>query len=348
MASISSLYADIDQKNYKPVYLICGGAELLISEVVDYLIAEFQKDSLSSINVRQLDAEEVEPDDVIEEACTPPFFSDRRLLIVKNVDKWSQAAQKKLLPVLKNPPSFTVLVLIGESPAKLQTISTLLRKKNGLISGEAPRDRDLIGWIRKRAQAKGKNISGPAAAHLLELVGKDLRELSNALDKLIAYTDKTRNIEVKDVLDALDDIRTRSIFELTDAFGNRMLVTAIKSVRRLLETGESPLRIISMLDRQLRNIWQARVATQQGKSISDLAEIFSTPQWIAKKFATQSKNYTINEIKRAFELLYEADKLIKTTMVPSEDILELLIIKICSKQDMATTANNAGFLAAEE
>ncbi len=340
MATLSSFYNDIKRGEYKPLYLLCGSAELLISEAVDYLITEFNKKSPSAINIRQVDAEEVDSSDVVEEACTPPFFSDRRLLIVKNTDKWPPSAQRKLLPLLKNPPDFTILVLVGESSGKLRTIYSAAQKKGSVVSINVPKDRDLIEWIRNRTRVKGKNIIGPAAAHLLELVGKDLRELSNAIDKLISYVDEARTIEVKHVTEALDDIRTRSIFELTDAVGNRQIALALRALKRLMEAGESPLMVTNMLNRHFRNIWQAKVILQKVKSIQELADVTGTAPWLAKKFAAQSKHYTLPEIKHAFKMIYETDRTLKTTMVPEEDCLELLLIKICIRKNQATSPKN--------
>ncbi len=337
MATLSSFYSEIKKGKYRHVYLIAGKAELLISEATEFLTDQFQKKVESSLNIRQLDAEETRAEEIVEEACTPPFFSEKRLLIVKNADKWSAAEQKTLVPLLKHPPEFTVLVLIGESTGKLQVISNILKKSGAVVVADLPKERDLIEWIRHRARMKGKSISGPAAAHLLEFVGKELRELTNAIDKLVNYVDKRKNIEVEDVSGALDDVRTRSIFELTDSVGNRRLAVALKSLRRLLETGNSPLMVISMLSRQFKLMWQAKEALRQGKTVSELANDLGTGQWIAKKMAKQAGNFSTGEIRRNLDILYQADKTLKTTMVPPELCLELLLLKICMGADKDST-----------
>ncbi len=303
----------------------------MISEAIDFLVKEFQAHTSSSLNIRQLDAEEISAEEILEEACTPPFFSDKRLLIVKNVDRWSVHDQKKIVPFLKRPPEFTVLVLTGETPGKLNTVSRVLRKRGAIVMVDLPRDRDLIEWIRNRVRLKGKNIGGKAAAHLLELVGKDLRELSNAIDKLVAYVEEKQNIDPGDVSEALDDIRERSIFELTDSVGIRNLPVALKSLKRLLETGYSPLGVTSMLNRQFRLLWQAKAALEEGKSISELANILETAHWIARKYARQADNFTMEEIKVNLEFIYEADKTLKNTMVPPELCLDLLLLKLFSR-----------------
>ncbi len=331
MATLSTFYQEIKDKSFKPVYLIHGKAELLVSEALEFLLTQFRQISPSPMDIRQLDAEETDPDEVLDEALTPPLFSEKRLLVVKNADSWSPSAQRKLVPYLERPARFTILVLVGDTPGKLRVISEILSTRDAVISVDAPRERDLIEWIRRRVRLKGKNITGPAAAQLLELVGRDLRELSNALDKLITYVGQDNTIEAAQVLDALDDIRMRSIFELTDSVGNRQLAPALRALKRFLESGDSPLTVTSMLDRQFLYMLVVKAYLEKGKNLPEVAKELQQPPWMVKKFVTQSKNFSAKEIKSALELIYEADRILKRTMIPAEDYLELVVVSICSK-----------------
>jgi len=327
---VSSFYEAIENARLGPVYLLCGDSEFLVSEATSYLEKKFQSDASAGLNVAKLDAEESKVFHVIDLARTPPLFGKRRLVIVKNVDKWPKNEQESLLPYLKNPPLSTCLVLVGGKKARVKTFAALLDQKRSVVELNSPRTNQLVNWLKQQCRVIGKTLSIPAAMQLQERVGTNLRELDTCLKQLSLFVENKPTIDVDDVRKLLDDTRGRSIFELTESLGNRAIVPALKALRNLFMSGQVPLVVLHMIGRQFRLLWQVKSATKKGKTVSDLAGKMALPEWIVKKYMAQARKFTLTELETVHELVRQTDVNIKTSVVSPEFYIEILVINICS------------------
>jgi len=124
------------------------------------------------------------------------------------------------------------------------------------------------------------------------------------------------------------DTRQAIIFELTDAVGNRRLETALAALRRLMADGEPPQRILVMLARQVRLLWLARNAMDNGVPAAGLATHLDVHSFVAQKLAGQAGAYAPSVLRYAHQAVTRADRSLKRSRLDPRLVLEDLLLRI--------------------
>ena len=116
----------------------------------------------------------------------------------------------------------------------------------------------------------GKRLSPDAWEALGQKTGFSLRESMGAIEKLITYSgEDSVMIERDDVEAVVGRTKEDVVFSLTEAMSARNLPAALLLLRELLEQGEAPLMIFSMMTREVRFLLQAKLLAD-----SELLESF--------------------------------------------------------------------------
>src|SRR5262249_60566479 len=127
------------------------------------------------------------------------------------------------------------------------------RPQGAAIAAAAPRPGELAGWLRARARADGFELEPDAAALLVEYCGDDLTRLRGELEKAaLAGGPENRRVRAADVRAVVGEHRLRHIFDLTRALTARDTGRALALCESLLNAGEEPLVVLTMLVREVR------------------------------------------------------------------------------------------------
>ena len=215
---------------------------------------------LRELNVTSYEAEATPPAEVIAACNTLPCMAERRIVLVKNVEDYSQTELKAFVQYLTAPSPTTALILIAAAaPAAF-----VKEAKAGAFPCNHPLPKEMAGWIRQIAQELGTEISPQAAASIQETVGTDLQGLYHELAKAVLYIGERRRIEVEDVEAVGSAVRVSNIFALTKAIGERNTKQAFRALALLWESGEPPLKILGMMARQFRHLLMTKEAMAKG------------------------------------------------------------------------------------
>src|SRR5699024_10973010 len=93
---------------------------------------------------------------------------------------------------VKNPADGVTLIIQHSGEGRQKKMVADLRKaapSAAVFEAEALKARDLPGFVQNEFGSRGKRVNGDVVDALLDSVGSDLRELSTAIDQLIADTD---------------------------------------------------------------------------------------------------------------------------------------------------------------
>jgi DNA polymerase-3 subunit delta len=88
------------------------------------------------------------------------------------------------------------------------------------------------------------------------------------------------------------------------------------------------LRVLGMLNRQIRLLWQTKSVTEGGGRVHDVAKKLGLRDFQVRKLVQQSKLWTADNLERAFHLLYQADGLLKSG-AKGHLVLENLVLSLC-------------------
>jgi DNA polymerase-3 subunit delta len=168
-----------------------------------------------------------------------------------------------------------------------------------------------------------KNISIDAAQMIVELVGNNLGEIKNALDRILLYIGNKERIDTPDVETVLTETGRKNVFEFTNAVGSRDLQRAIKILHRLLDFNESEVMIVSMLARHFRLLFKTRELMGSRGYVDKFtaAKSIGVNPFFMEEYITQAKLFTPKELKFGFGILYRTDKSLKSSKLNKASIL---------------------------
>jgi DNA polymerase-3 subunit delta len=316
-----------DLSDLKPVYLIHGSEELLLDRAVRRL-----KDRLASVadldfNMETFDGEAVDVGDIVNAANTMPFMSDRRLVVVRDVDKMQTADLGVLADYAKDPAPFTALVLVATKINRGSRLYKAVDSLGGVAEYAAPKRGEYPAEVTRLFAEHGKQAAGDAARALVEAVGRDLRRLDTEVDKLVAYVGTRERVTAADVA-AVVTAGAVSVFEFTDAMGSRDTGVAIAKFRRNLAAGESVHGLLALAVRHVRALLGARALMDRRVRTDEMAPMLSLPPWQVRKVVEQAAGFAPEELSRALRDAAAVEAELKSGAVDGAVVVERWVVSV--------------------
>ncbi|OLB58517.1 MAG: DNA polymerase III subunit delta, partial [Nitrospirae bacterium 13_2_20CM_2_61_4] len=207
--------------------------------------------------------DETEAAEILTLCGNLPMFATRRLVVVKEVGALGAHEAERLLPCLEAPVETTCLVLTGgKVDGRVKFFQAL---KQAAVSVDcAPLDAQALpAWVQEQAGALGLRLDQAARESLIEASGGALGVLCREMEKLAAYVAPNTRVTAADV-EAVQGADTGgSVHDLIDALQRRDRVSSLRSLGKVLDAGEPPLKVLGFLAACWRNMWRARKFSQE-------------------------------------------------------------------------------------
>jgi DNA polymerase-3 subunit delta len=130
---------------------------------------------------------------------------------------------------------------------------TVARERSGALSAES-----VDALVDRIAGAAGKRLAAAARELIHRRAGMHAGLLAAELEKLCLYVGEAPAISEADVRECVRDLAESWIFDFTKALAQRQAAPALSLLRALFEQGEHPLRLLSVIARELRILLLAR------------------------------------------------------------------------------------------
>ncbi len=321
-AKTGDVVAAIERGELAPVYALGGDEPFLIFRCVTALrraVLGEEGGQGPSLNLDVYDLREHPLSHVLNAARTLPMFARRRLVIARDLGEVSADQQAPLLEYLAdpNPSSCLVLLLAGKIDGRLKLIQAL-RKSGWLHEFNALRDWQLADWLAAEARRRKLKLDPDAARALADAAGPDLGRLSLCLEQVALYVGRDAPLTAADVEAVVPESRARGVFELTKAIGAGQTERALLLLSNLLRNREPPLRIQFMLLRQLRQIWRAKELDRAGAPRPEIAARVGLSPHFLDDVLVPARRMSEGALARSFELLYQADRTLKSSRVDAD------------------------------
>ncbi|KKR25965.1 MAG: polymerase III subunit delta, DNA polymerase III subunit delta protein [Candidatus Peregrinibacteria bacterium GW2011_GWE2_39_6] len=139
-----------------------------------------------------------------------------------------------------------------------------------------------------------------------------LWNLDNEIKKLVAYAENTPiTAEMIDQISSGGNITT-SIFELTDALGQKNAPKCLKILHHLVDNGEELPMIFGMLIRQLRLLLQIEELHRLKQSPAQIALKLKQHPYVISTVLPQCQNFNQKELQALYKKLLSIDRSLKT------------------------------------
>lgn len=330
------------------VYILNGDDEFAIARFVDELERKLGDPATASMNTTRLEGSAFNPEALLSVAGTMPFLAPRRLVIVSNFLGRinSEPARKKFRENLALLPQTTALVLVEnklltEDRDRARGAIQWLERWGVENAGRAlvktlrlPRGAEMVRFVQDAAKRAGGQITVEAAENLAALVDGDPRLADQEIQKLLAYVNYQRAIEIEDVADLTVDVAQGNIFEMVDALAERSERSGKKAselLHRLLES-QDYYSIFGMVVRQFRLLILARDVLDHGGNSADVKRELARLRlnFPVNQLVTQAQRFQTPDLERIYRYLLEMDEAVKTSQLSGELALEIFAARITS------------------
>ena len=291
------------------VYLVRGEAPVLQAEAVRALLLELVGDGDASLMVEEFQPADTDADTaaIVDAAQTPPFLTERRVVVGRDINAYATAALEPILGYLEDPLPSTSLVLVGGKGIAPKLV-TAVKKMGAVVEAGAPAGKGRKPWLTDQLRAASVRLE-PAAVDLLDKhLGEDLGRLGNLLDALAAAYGSGARVTLEEVRPFLGEQGSVPPWELTDAVDGGRTGVAVSALQRMMSAGERhPLQIMATL-----HAHYARMLRLDGADVRDEAQAAEAlgmkgSTFPAKKALTQARRLGHDGVADAIRLLAQAD-----------------------------------------
>ena len=313
------------------VHLLTGDDESILRVAVSELVRELVGDADRSLMVDEFDGDDVEIGAVVDAAQTPPFLTERRVVVLRDAGRFNADDVAPIVAYLADPLPTTELVLVGGGGRLAKSLTDAAKAAGAPARNTTPptRARDRQAWIAAEAATSGVKLSGAAANTIAERLGEDVGRLDGILQTLAATYGGSHQLGPADVEPFLGEGDGVPPWELTDAIDGGSTATALGLLARMSGPGgRHPLQLMAVLHGHY-----ARLARLDGADATSEAEVATVlgikPGFPARKALNQYRKLGGGGVQRAIDLLATADLDLRGARdLPDDVVMDVLVARL--------------------
>ncbi len=323
-----------------PAYLVRGDQPALLAEAVKHLVAELVGGGDAGVLTEELSGDEYTVAALVDAAQTPPFLGDRRIVVARDIGRFSTHDVTPLVAYLADPLPTTSLVLVAGGGQVARPLVEAVRKAGHVVDAGVPGGRGRATWLAAKLKAGPVRLDARAAAMVGDHLGDDVDRLGALLEMLASAYGQGSRLGPEEVAPLLGGVGSVAPWELTDAIDRGDAAVALGVLRRLTGAGgRHPLVILATLHSHF-----ARMLHLDGADVADEAAAaallkITGSTYPAKKALLQVRRMGHAPVARAIHLLAEADLALKGAVDwPADVVLEVLVARLSGLGRAAGTA----------
>ncbi len=350
-SSLKTLRDAIKRRSFDGAYFISGEDDYQKDDAVRQLVEATLEPGLRDFNLDTRCAVDLDAETLGVLLSTPPMMSDRRVIVLREVNALKKEARKALDQYLKSPASDLLLIMTAAVGTKADTglSSSATTLQFDLLTGDR-----IPKWISHHAtSALGIRITEPAVELLQAAVGSDLHQLAGELDKLASYIQGHGEEIGEDAVAAIVGVRRgETQADLLDAVADRNVSRSLELVPHVLaQPKTTAVSIVMALSTQMLAISWGRARLDEGLSRARLAQeyfdllketgAFTGRSWgsATAVWARAAERWSREALDRALDSLLEADVALKESRVSSEEqLLATVVLSLCAAEERNAAA----------
>ena len=332
-------------EDLKPVYLIESRSEKIIDEKIKEIKNYFKNkidtgSDLKSVN----ENDDIIINDLFNFLSTPSFFSLRKILVIKNIDKVPKDVLSFISDYIKNNPSFKNNSIIFLSCTDSRKVTSLIRDISTygeIVKIDNAISEDLKKRLREKNDLNAIKFTPNASNIFLENVGDDPILFESEYEKILSnvYFDKNRTVDEDKIKVLVTRSSESTIFELIDNIGKKNFSGAVSIIPDLIQGNTAIdnsllITIISNMFRMFKVILYLK-SEKNGidSAISFLQKNINAKPYffniLIRKYQGFEKKYSYDEIIKVLDCLNEFDIRIKSkSSFSAKALLNSLILSM--------------------
>ena len=323
---MKQLAEDIKNRSFSKLYLLTGPEAYLRNRYLKALCdAVVPPDD--TMNRIVYEGKDIREGEIIDQAETMPFFSERRLIVVRDSVFFKSGADA-LSDYCAELPDYLVLVFNEEEPDKRGRLYKAVKKYGRVVEFPTQDTERLNLFIAGTLKKNGKKITAQNAAYLLDRVGPDMGRLDRELDKLISYAGDREEITSGDIETLTSPEIENRIFDMISAVTSGQKEKAMAFYADLLALKEAPMRILILIERQYRQMLLIKRMKKEGASDNDIAAACGLPPFVVKKMTAFVRRADEASLRAQADLCIGMEEDVKNGRISDRLSVDVLLIAL--------------------
>ncbi|QTY28179.1 DNA polymerase III subunit delta [Flavobacterium sp. CS20] len=332
MENAEALLKRLQQKKYKPIYVLVGVDETYFVDLIsNYIEQNVLPQEQKAFNQTILYGKDTDIEELINVAKRYPMMADHQVIIVREAQQLKNI--EKLEAYVNNPQLSTILVLCFKHKkvdGRKKVFKDIKKKYEFYQTGKIY-EKHIIKWMNSSLKKSDYSIEPKASKMLLEFLGNNISNINKELEKLKQILPKSTTIKPEHIEDNVGISKDYNNFELINAIGIKDEFKAQKIAKYFAQNPKNHPLLLSL---GLMFNYFNKILTYHAlnnKSESNATRALGVPPYFVKDYIYASKNYNMKDTTRAIELIRETDaqsKGINSAQIKEEDLLRTLLVKI--------------------
>jgi len=320
-------------------YIFYGEESYLREYYLGALKSALVPAGFEEFNCHRLDGKGLTMAELTEAVEAMPMMAERTMVVVTDCDlfKLGEDARQTLVALLEDFPEYCCLVFVYDlleyKPNKTyKKLCDALGKHAVAVEFRIQDKSDLINWIRRRFRALGKDIDARTAEHLIFTCGGLMTGLIPEIEKIGAYA-SGKVVTVEDVNAVADPVLDAVVFNMTNAVTRGDYNAAAEILGQLLKKQEEPFMILSVVGKELRKLYDARIAVEEGRDKLWLMELWGMrSDYPARLLMDAARRTTRAWCANSLKLCQRLDRRMKSEKgVDDEGELKRLLMELAQR-----------------
>lgn len=320
---MKSLNEDIRTGQFKNVYLLYGEEDYLKKQYKGKLTRAMLPEE-DTVNYAYYEGKGIPVAEVIDLAETMPFFADRRLIVIENSGLF-KGSSPELAEYIKTMPETAAFLFIESEVDKRGKLYKAVKDKGRIVELGRQDERTLTLWILGMIKQEGKRVQESTVRYILSRAGTDMENLEKEMEKLFCYTLDKEEISAEDVDAVCTTQITNRIFDMVEAVARQEKKKALDYYYDLLALKEPPMRILYLLCRQFKLLFEVQELMRKGMGKKQIAEELGIHPFAVGKYMEQCKNFRRADLLAIMEEGVELETDVKTGRLSDVMSVELFI-----------------------
>jgi DNA polymerase-3 subunit delta len=326
-----------------PVHLVLGDDPRFRADATKALVADLLGDDDPSLALEEFtlaartDAGEGDAapsgdgpplvDRALSSASTPPFGTERRVIVIRDVGAMSAADGEAVARYLADPCPTTALVLVGGGGRLPVALTKAVKAAGGSEVKTAPgKTGDALTSALAGAEVK---FTGAAAHRVADWFGDDAGRIPALLEVLRAAYGEGARIDVDDLEPYLGEAGGVAPYLLTGAIDKGDAAGGLEILHRLRGSGFHPLQVMAVLHKHYQRMLRLddpQVAGEQDAVAALGGKVKPYPAGLALR---QARLLGAAGLRTAYGHLAKADVDLRgATALPEDAVLEVLVARL--------------------
>ena len=316
--SVGKAIRELNTGSIRNSYFLSGNDYFLQNFFIKRL--KFKKGN--NVNIKYLNFEEdIDKKILIDEIDSLSLFSNNFIYVIRNFSKTSIKIKDRLVDFINNSDSDNILVFVSDDYYAKNTFINTLTKKSYMIDTRTPFQNKIKEWVVFYSKTEKLNIDNSIIEELCTSYNESISSIINEIEKLFLYN-KNSKISYEDFNGINGCNKSIRSWNLVDNIGTKNLKSAIENLELLVMNGESILGLIINIGNFFKVLLIENL-DPNNQGFNGFNKI------INNKMKYYKNRFSIDEISNIIISIKNIDVLMKTTSLNNNDILMILITRIC-------------------